>query len=196
MRDEWGRVETQSWLGDKPVWTYGVLILSVTVACAGLSLRCQAGTPLQQYWLMTYLSASVAPRFRVPVSTYRLMLVLHPNGVTYVPTEQDVAPGLTSTPDGSRIPFVLTEKAERQGKRLILTPPRPWNNRTLERELQEAVYKGQSLMDLARLPLLCGMGLLVFGLPVAILKDKQNAHLCQHGRPLSRSSSTSETVFC
>ena len=133
---------------------------------------------------MTYLSASVAPRFRVPVSTYRLMLVLHPNGVTYVPTEQDVAPGLTSTPDGSRIPFVLTEKAERQGKRLILTPPRPWNNRTLERELQEAVYKGQSLMDLARLPLLCGMGLLVFGLPVAILKDKQNAHLCQHGRPL------------
>ena len=39
-------------------------------------------------------------------------------------------------------------------------------------------------MDLARLPLLCGMGLLVFGLPVAISKDKQNAHLCRQGRPL------------
>jgi hypothetical protein len=65
---------------------------------------------------MTYMSASVAPRFRVPISTYRLMLVLHPSGATYVPTEHDVTPGLMSTPDGSRIPFVLTEEAERLGK--------------------------------------------------------------------------------
>ena len=39
-------------------------------------------------------------------------------------------------------------------------------------------------MDLARRPLLCGMGLLVLGLPVAISKDKQNAQLCRQGRPL------------
>jgi hypothetical protein len=184
VRDQWGRVETQSWPGDKPTWTVGVLLLSLTVSCAGLWLRCQAWTPLQQYWLMTYLSASVARRFRVPVSTYRLMLVLYPNGATYIPTEPDVVPGLISTPDGSRIPFVLTEEAKRLGKRLVLTPPRPWNNTSLERDLQEAVYEGQTLTDLARLPLLCGMGLLVFGLPVAISKDKPNAHLRQNGQPL------------
>ncbi len=46
------------------------------------------------------------------------------------------------------------------------------------------MYRGQSLKDFARLPLLCGMGLLVFGLPLAISKDKQNAHLCKQGRPL------------
>ncbi len=74
MRDEWGRVKTQSWPGDKPVWTYGALILSLTVACAGLWLRCQACTPLQQYWLMTYLSANIMPAFNVSTSKYALML--------------------------------------------------------------------------------------------------------------------------
>jgi hypothetical protein len=46
MRDEWGRVETQSWPGDKPVWTYGVLILSLTVACAGFGCNAK---PLRPY---------------------------------------------------------------------------------------------------------------------------------------------------
>src|SRR5664279_5117583 len=77
MRDEWGRVETQSWPGDKPVWTYGVLIVSLTVACAGLWLRCQTFTPLQQYWLMTYLSANIMHGFNVSPSNYCLMLVSH-----------------------------------------------------------------------------------------------------------------------
>ena len=184
MRDEWGRVETQSWPGDKPVWTYGVLILSLTVACAGLWLRCQAWTPLQQYWLMTYLSANIMPGFNVSTSKYGLMLVLHRDGAGYLPTENEVRQGMTTTPDGRRIPFVLTEEAQRQGKRLILTPPRPWKNELIRNELRDAVYRGQSLKDFARLPLLCGMGLLVFGLPVAISKDKQNAHLCKQGRPL------------
>ena len=184
MRDEWGRVETQSWPGDKPVWTYGVLILSLTVACAGLWLRCQAWTPLQQYWLMTYLSANIMPGFNVSTSKYGLMLVLHRDGAGYLPTENEVRQGMTTAPDGRRIPFVLTEEAERQGKRLILTPPRPWKNELIRNELRDAVYRGQSLKDFARLPLLCGMGLLVFGLPVAISKDKQNAQLCKQGRPL------------
>src|SRR5271165_61794 len=74
MRDEWGRVKTQSWPGDKPVWTYGVLMLSLTVACAGLWLRCQTWTPLQQYWLMTYLSANIMPGFNVSTSKYGLMV--------------------------------------------------------------------------------------------------------------------------
>ena len=67
---------------------------------------------------------------------------------------------------------------------MILTPPRPWKNELIKNELRDAVYRGQSLKDFARLPLLCGMGLLVFGLPVAISKDKQNAQLCKQGRPL------------
>ena len=67
---------------------------------------------------------------------------------------------------------------------MILTPPRTWKNELIKNELRDAVYRGQNLTDFARLPLLCGMGLLVVGLPVAISKDKQNADLCKQGRPL------------
>ena len=184
MRDEWGRVETHSWPGDKPVWTYGVLLLGLAIASAGLWLRCEAFTPLQQSCLMTYLSANIMPGFNVSTSKYGLMLVLHRDGAGYLPTENEVREGLTTAPDGRRIPFALTEEAQRQGKRLILTPPRPWKNALLRNKLRDTIYRGQSLTDLARWPLLCGMGLLVLGLPVAISKDKQNAQLCSQGRPL------------
>ena len=133
---------------------------------------------------MTYLSANIMPGLNVSTSKYGLMLVFHRDGAGYLPTENDVRQGITTAPDGRRIPFALTEDAERQGKRLILTPPRPWKNELIRNELRDAVYRGQSLTDFARLPLLCGMGLLVFGLPVAISKDKQNAQVCKQGRPL------------
>lgn len=184
MRDKWGRVETQTWPGDKPVWTIGVLIATLTIACAGLWLQRLAFTPLQQYWLLTYLAANVEVRLNHPTRQYRLLLVAHRDGLTYLLTDQDVRSGLTTMPDGRRIPFVLTQEAERQGERLILTPPTSWNNKLLRDKLQQFVYQDQNLMDLARLPLLCGLGVLVIGLPIAIPKDKRNAHLCRHGRPL------------
>ena len=83
--------------------------------------------------------------------------------------------GWTIAPDGRRIPFVLTEEAQRQGKRLVLTPPRPWKNELVRNGLRDALYWSQSLMDLARWPLLCGFGLLVLGLPVAISKEVTNS---------------------
>src|SRR5208283_5927722 len=80
MKDQWGRVESQAWPSDKPVWTRSVCWISVAVVCAALWLQYQTWTPLQRYWLLTYLSARISPIFRAPVSTYRLMLVLHPDG--------------------------------------------------------------------------------------------------------------------
>jgi hypothetical protein len=133
---------------------------------------------------MTYLSANTMLGFNVSTSKYSLMLVLRRDGASYLPTENEVWQGLTIAADGRRIPFVLTEEAQRQGKTLILTPSRFWKNTLIRNGLRDAVYQGQSLTDLARWPLLCGMGFLVFGLPLAISKDKQNAQLCRHGRPL------------
>jgi hypothetical protein len=93
MKDQWGRVESQSWPSDKPVWTRSVCGISAVVVCAGLWLQYQTWTPLQRYWLLTYLSARISPMFRAPVGTYRLMLVLHPDGTTYLPQEDGVEPG-------------------------------------------------------------------------------------------------------
>jgi hypothetical protein len=161
-----------------------VFLISVAVAGAGLWLRYQASTPVQQYWLPTYLSASIAPGFGVPVSTYRLMLVVHPDGGTYAPNERDVEPGSTWMPDGGRVPFVLSQNAARQGRKLILTPPRLWKNTLVKERLRDTVYRGQAPADLARVPLLVGLAFLIAGLIVAIPRDKGNARVRKHGRRL------------
>ncbi len=182
--NEWGRVEGESWPSDKPVWTISVFFISVALVCVGLWFDYQAWTPLRQYWLPTYLSANLMPELHVPISQYRMMLVVQRDGVTYLPTEQDVEPGLTKTPDGRQLPFVLTEDAQRQGKRLILTPSQRWNNEMVKDRIRDTIYEGQTLTDLARVPLLCGLASLIFGLVVALPKDKQSAHIRKHGRRL------------
>ena len=184
MKDRWGRAESQPWPGDNSVWVLGSLFISISVACALLWLQYQTWTPLQRYWLPTYLSADIAPRLGVSVSTYRLMLVLHSDGAMYPPDGQSVKPGLTRTLDGRRIPFVLTEEATRQGRKLILTPPRPWKNKLIYDALRNRVYEGQALADLVRVPLLCGLGSLILGLMIGIPKDKENTRVRKQGRRL------------
>jgi|SRR5208282_1733014 len=123
MKDQWGRVESQSWPSEKPVWTGVMFFLSVAVACAGMWLRYEAWTPLRQYWLLTYLSASLMPVLHGLISHYRLMLVLHRDGASYLPTEKEVRPGLTTVPDGSRMPLVLTVKPSARGGSYYYTVP-------------------------------------------------------------------------
>jgi len=50
--------------------------------------------------------------------------------------------------------------------------------------MRDAIYEGRTLTDLARVPLLCGLAFLIFGLVVALPKDKQSAHIRKHGRRL------------
>ena len=108
-------MQDQAWPSDKSVWTRSVLWISVAVVCAGLWVQYQTWTPLQRYWLLTYLSAVISPAFHAPVSTYRLMLVLHPDGTMYLPREDEVEPGFMKTPDGPSLPFALIEKAKGNG---------------------------------------------------------------------------------
>jgi hypothetical protein len=169
MKDPWGRVESQAWPSDKPVWTRSVYCISALVVCAGLWFQYQTCTALQRYWLPTYLSARISPIFRAPVSTYRLMLVLHPDGTTYLPQEDEVESGSTKTSDGLSIQFALSDEARRQKKKLVLTPASPWKNALLSDTLRAVVYRGQTGMDWAEWPLLFGGAALSLGLAVAAM---------------------------
>ena len=169
--------------------------ISAAVICAALWLQCQTWTPLQRYWLLTYLSANISPIVRAPVSTYRLMLVLHPDGTTYVPQEDEVEPGVTKTPDGPSLPFVLREAARRQKKQLLLTPVRPWRNALLNDRLRAVVYRGQTLMDWVQRPLLCGAAFLLLGLAIAIPKDRANLRIYKDGRRLRGAEEVTAAEF-
>jgi hypothetical protein len=123
------------------------------------------------------------------------MLVLHPDGTTFLPQEDEVEPGLTKTPDGPSIPFVLTEGAKRQRKQLLLTPATPWKNALLNDSLRAVVYRGQTLMDCVRWPLLCGMAFLVPGLAIAIPKDRTNLRIYKNGRRLRGAEEVTAAEF-
>ena len=195
MKDPWGRVESQAWPSDKPVWTRSVYGLTALVVCVGLWLQYQTWSPLQRYWLPTYLSARISPLFRAPVSAYRLMLVLHPDGITYLPQEDEVEPGSTKTSDGLSVPFALSDEARRQKKKLVLTPASPWKNALLSDTLRAVVYRGQTWMDWAERPLLFGGAALSLGLAVAIPKDRENLRIYKHGRRLRGAEEVTAAEF-
>jgi hypothetical protein len=182
MPNQWGRNETYNWPSDKPVWTYTVLTVTVAVICALQWLNYTRWTPLEQYWFPTYLQANLMPHFNVPASQYRLMLVEHSDKTFYAPTEEEIEPGVTLTPDGRHLPFVLTEPAQQRGEKLVLLPPRVWDNRHLADKLRDDIYDGQTPFALLRWPLIGGLALLLYGLIFAIPADRKRAQIRKYGR--------------
>src|SRR5215470_9430949 len=140
----WGRKESYNWPSDKPVWTRTAFFASIALFFLELCLNYLTWTPLQRYWLPTYLSASMS-HFGATDSKYRLLLVQHADGKDYLPSDDDVEPGLTRTPDGRRIPFVLTDSAREAGRQLFLTPPKLWNNAYVSEKLRDEVYGSLTL---------------------------------------------------
>ena len=123
------------------------------------------------------------------------MLVLHPDGITYLPQEDEVEPGSTKTADGLSIPFALSDEARRQKKKLVLTPASPWSNALVSDTLRAVVYRGQTWMDWAERPLLCGGAALSLGLAVAIPKDRENLRIYRHGRRLRGAEEVTAAEF-
>ena len=71
-RQSWERQESYTWPSDKPVWTYTAFAVSTAVVVLGMCIELSRWTPLQQYWLPTYLSANFMPKLGVTGSKYRL----------------------------------------------------------------------------------------------------------------------------
>jgi hypothetical protein len=123
------------------------------------------------------------------------MLVLHPDGIRYLPQEDEVEPGSTNTSDGLSIPFALSEEARRQKKKLLLTPATPWSNALVSDTLRAEVYRGQTWMNWAERPLLFGGAALSLGLAVAIPKDRENLRIYRHGRRLRGAEEVTAAEF-
>jgi len=180
----WKRNTSYRWPSDNPAWTYGVFFTSLVLVLAGLWMTYERFTPLQQYWLPTYLSANIMRRFGVTKSKYRLLAVAWPDKTYRLPAEDEVEPGITRNADGRQIPFALTEQAQLDGKRLTLRPPQLFDNEVVQDKLRTVVYQDQTLTDLAWWPLMAGAAFLSGGLSVAIPQDKKRADIRKFGRRL------------
>jgi type IV secretory pathway TraG/TraD family ATPase VirD4 len=158
------------------------LVFGITAILGVTYFEVQPWTPLKSYWFRTYLWASIAHGLDVQQSKYRLLAeVQGDRGQPMFPIERNTVPGKLSGPNGQVIPFTLTEEAYQHGKRLKFFGPKEINNAKLSATLQE-LYYSQSLKDMAKVPLLWGLGIFASTWVLSIPFDRKRAIERREGR--------------
>src|SRR5580698_2898400 len=147
---EWGRKETVIWPPHSPIYTYGAVFM--TVVLTGLFLYCRftfSNSPLQRFYMPTYIRSSVAGAIGTSRRDKYRMLMLGARGIPpRLATNADVTDGRTPEPGGKPIPLALSPALRRGYVLLYLGPEQSYIDAPLSVYLRSAVYGGDSLFDL------------------------------------------------
>lgn len=184
---KWGRKETIIWPPRSPIYTYGAVFLAVVLT--GLFFYCRfrfGNSPLQRFYTPTYIRSSVAGAIGTSRRGNYRMLMVGARGIpARLATNADVTDGKTPEPGGKPIPLALSQPALQRGYVLLyLGPEQSYIDAPLSAYLRSAVYGGESLFDLYKLPLLFGLASLVIQLPFSIAKDVRRRKELRYGRRL------------
>ncbi len=181
----WGRKETIVWPPHTPIYTYGAVFLALIATGFFLYLRFTfALSPLERYYLPTYLKASMVPSFRASTK-YQMLLVSDARGHAWYATEKDVVSGLTLQPGAKPLPLALSVSAERNGiVYLYRRVPTMYQNSSLRSYLKQQIYDGAGLGNIFERPLLFGLLALLGQLPFSISKDIHRRKEMKYGRRL------------
>ena len=184
---KWGRKETMIWPPHSPIYTYGAVFMACVLT--GLFLYCRfsfGNSPLQRFYTPIYIRSSIAGAIGATRrDNYRLLMV----GARGIPprlaTNSDVTNGKTPEPGGKPVPLALSQSALQHGYVFLYQEPaRSYVDTPLNAYLKSAVYGGDSLFDLYKLPLVFGLFSLVIQLPVSIAKDVRRRKALRYGRRL------------
>ena len=184
---KWGRKETIIWPPRSPIYTYSALFM--TVVLTGLFIYCRfsfGNSPLQRFYTPTYIRSSVGGAIGTTRTGKYRMLMLGARGITpRLATNADVTDGKMAEPGGKPIPLALSQSALQRGYALFyLEPEQSYIDARLSAYLKSAVYGGDSLLDLYKLPLLLGLLSLVIQLPFSITNDVRRRKQLRYGRRL------------
>jgi Type IV secretion-system coupling protein DNA-binding domain len=184
---KWGRKETIIWPPHSPIYTYGAVFISVILTGFFIYCRFTFGTdPLQRFYAPTYIRSSVAGAIGRSRSDNHRTLMLGARGIPpRLATNADVTEGMTPEPGGKPIPLALSQSALRSGYVLLyLGPEQNYNDASLSGYLKDAIYGGNSLFEIYKLPLLLGLVSLIIQLPFSIAKDVRRRRQLRYGRRL------------
>ena len=184
---KWGRKETIIWPPHNPIYTYGALFIAVVLT--GFFMYCRftfGNDPLQRFYFPTYIRSSVAGAIGASRSDNHRMLMLGARGIPpRLATNADVSEGTTPDPGGKPIPLALSRSALRSGYVLLyLGPEENYNDASLSAYLKTAIYGGDSLFDIYKLPIFLGLVSLIIQLPFSIAKDVRRRRQLRYGRRL------------
>jgi len=183
----WGRQETIIWPQNRPIYTYGAILIAILLTALFLySCLRFVNTPLQLFYMPVYARTSVLGTFsRTHRSQYR-MLFLTGRGVKPTPAMNgDVVRGKTVEAGGTIIPLTLSPAALLHGSDLLFRGPvRSYVDARLHDYLKAAIYDNNELSAILKVPLLCGAGVFLVLLPFAITKDVKRQKSLKYGRRL------------
>ena len=122
---KWGRTETIIWPPRSPIYTYGAIFLACIAAGLFVYLRFSfALTPLQQFYLPSYLRTEVAGVMH-KTDKYQRLVVADARGRLHLADDSELQAGRTVVPGGKPLAFELTPAA-RAGSTSVRTSASRW----------------------------------------------------------------------
>ncbi|MHB8413616.1 MAG: type IV secretion system DNA-binding domain-containing protein, partial [Candidatus Acidiferrales bacterium] len=137
-------------------------------------------TPLQKFYLTTYIRSGLRAEIGFKTGRYALLNVVDNKGGRLALNEE-VMPVKIAT--GKSI-FALTETAMQLGDRRLVWQQGQYNNAGLHAFLGHWIYRDQTLLDFLRPALFGGLGVFFVSLLLAIPKDAARARARKEGRRL------------
>ena len=182
MSQEWGRNQyAGEWPNPKAAWTIATVLLALVSVAAICSYRyAYVLTPLQKFYLTTYIRSGLRAGIGFKTGRYALLNVVDRHGSRLALNEEVV---LVTTAAG-KTTFSLTEEGVRVGDRRLEWQEGQYDNAQIHAFLGHWIYHGQNLTDFLRPGLWGGLGVFFVGLLIAIPKDGARARARKEGRRL------------
>ncbi len=183
MNQEWGRKQDAGeWPKSTHAWALRMMliaIVSVAVICA--YRYAYVLTPLQHFYLMTYIRCGLRSEINLSRTGRYLMLNVVDRKGTRLALDEEVTAVTTATGEKT---FALGEEAMKAGDKRLVFQQVQYDNAKLHEFLGHWFYRDQTFMEFSFTALWGGLGVFCLGLLAAIPKDAVLARERKQGRRL------------
>jgi hypothetical protein len=190
----------RNWPRHRPVFSLLAIAFAAMVAVGAFAIQFKTRwSPLQQYYLPTYLRtaqlASSRNPYVHPSGTYRVLLIDYPH-VSRMALDGEVAP-LDGQPQARArgTDFRLSRSAFRDGARELRWASLRLDDQWLQAWLTQWIYGGHSLRALCRDAWYSSLLTLALLLPLAVRQDIRESRKRRLGRPLKGANLTTRSQF-
>ena len=184
MASEWGRKETVIWPPQVPIYTYGVLLLSVPIVITLLTGLYMMKPFLTKNYTGAFIKATIGSEFHSH-QKYRLIYLGGGKKNPRVAEPSDFQPGSMVTPDGKEIGTALSPSASAQGFTTVFRgPERKFSDDAIYGWLKSDIFSGDGLIGTYDAPFIETALIVVFLLCFAVPADFKRAKRMKYGRLL------------
>ena len=147
MASQWGRKETVIWPPQIPIYTYGVLLLTIPITLTLLFGLYMTKTFLARNYTGAYIKSAAGSQFHRHGS-YRLIYLGGGKRAPRVAQPTDFVSGTTDMPGGKKISIALSPAATAQGFTTFFRgPERKFADESIHAWLQSDIFGGDDLLS-------------------------------------------------